>query len=203
MIGTPVGQDHEVGLNIRKGRFDQDMDPAGSALPARGVTDDPPNCIASGDVDELFAWLKRNRRDFFGTGIKPIQRSFRPRVDLDRVDVSGPGRLHSRCLVGLGDRLLGRQRLVLGDFRRKGLQLAGQRQDLGRFNNRNRLRRICLRKPLLECHLIIGRLKIELGGASAKQKREGQCARRREYSGGKGIHFASPIRSRDQLREWT
>src|SRR5205823_5342517 len=110
-------------------------------------------------------------------------------------------RLDPRGLVGSGNGLLRRNLLALRAFDWPRLELARQRQHLGYLDNLDRLRRISLRKSLLKAQLVVRRLEIQFRGAAPNCERQREDAHRRAALHGKGYHFASPIRSRDQLRE--
>ena len=78
----------------------------GWADPAFGIADDPAHGVAGRNgsgADELLAGLERDVGDLAWRGIDLIERAIGEGIDLDSVEVSGPGRLNACRAIGLLD----------------------------------------------------------------------------------------------------
>ena len=199
MIGAPVGIDQEVGVEVRPCRLDEDVDARRCRHAAVGLADDPAHRVAGRDrpgADQLLARLQGDVGDLAGRGIDLVERALGVGIDLDRIQVVGPHRLHASGAVGFRD-----AQTRVGRLRRRmpavpqPLQLAGQRQRLRDLNDLHGLWRVRFEDRLARRVVVADRGRLPGRRASTERSRGEQCGNYRK--------FAHQPRSFDQLRART
>src|SRR5262249_51953996 len=134
------------------------------------IADDPAYRVAGGDwtgADELLAFLEGDVGHLAGRAIDLVERALGKRIDLDGIEVTAARRLNAGSRIREVDPLLGIAWLGSRSLGGQRLELAGQRQWLGNFDDLYGLGRLRLQHGGLRRIVVADRRQLE--GAAAER----------------------------------
>ena len=103
MVAPPLGRHDKVGRETGGEWLHQDVRSLFCADAARGVADDPPDCIAGCHRHKIFAGLQGDVGDGPGRGVDLVDRAVAERENLDRIHEALRLRLQCGCAIGRSD----------------------------------------------------------------------------------------------------